>query len=248
MEKQPENDLTEQVIGSNHTNDTTKSPDELTGASTDLTQIKQLEGWHKYIGLGTATMAILAVLTVSTGAIISPIVFVIGALMLLPGYMRAPQPPDGGVVPTSVRFVIWLVFFLVGCFFMPKSPELTAQSNIKQTPTPSPEPTATPTPEPTPTQTPTPTATPVTEQSDTSLINQPMKSWKKASKEDRMLAAGAMTYSAFKDKSKDTTLLAYAAKELFDCLNNMNSEHFQESPVHEVAALCAMGMGWGSKE
>lgn len=217
--------------------------------------IVPLEGWRKYIDLGTATMLLLAIYGLSQKGILAPIIFAIGAYMLVPVLVRVPDK-NGEVLSRGIRLSMWMIFFVIGVLCLPKDKTQQATQpvqtqNSTSTPIP-PKPTSTPVPTPAPTQTPTPTPKPTataTPEEETSLINQPTKNWLKASTDERMIAAGGMAYGVFKNKTKDPQLMAYAAKELFDCVNKAaESEYIQEQAVSETAALCAVMMGWTAQE
>ncbi len=124
---------------------------------------------------------------------------------------------------TKLLVATTLVFFTIfsGC----------EPSEEEQTANPLPTPTATPTPSPSP----TPTAD--------YLHNQPLKNWLSSSPDERRDSAMNMTKGVF--KSKDPDKIAYAAKELEDCLTKLaESKESQDQIIVEMATMCAMGMGW----
>lgn len=211
---------------------------------------KPIKGWRKYIGFGTISLGLLALSSFAAGGIVSPIAFTIGALFLLPGYIRVQQE-DGEYIPVSVRACIWVFFFLIGAYFHPLDPDKKdaqmAEAAKQELPTPTPRPTETPKPTPEPQKTTKPTSTPESKKAianDEPLSNQPMKNWWKATDYERMQAAAFLTYSVFKDKTQDTKLLSLAGQELLACINNVKTDAVDETPVHEIAALCAVGLGW----
>lgn len=125
--------------------------------------IVPLEGWRKYIDLGTATMLLLAIYGLSQKGILAPIIFAIGAYMLVPVLVRVPDK-NGEVLSRGIRLSMWMIFFVIGVLFLPKDktqqatqPVQTQNSTSTAIP---PKPTSTPVPTPAPTQTPTPTPTP----------------------------------------------------------------------------------------
>lgn len=207
------------------------------------------QGWRGYISLGTTTLGLLAIYAASQGAILAPIIFGLGALMLMPTIMQAPLK-DGTKAGCGTRFSLWFIFFAIGLICLPSQKPATPPTSpttkpaetqkLKPTSAPTAKPTTNPTSKPIPSTEPDPPKGTME-----SFVNKPMKEWKKASAEDRLTAAGAMAYGVFKDKSKEPRLIAYAAQELVDCLDKIAEvEQVQENTILEWSSMCAIQMGW----
>lgn len=131
-----------------------------------------IEGWRKYVGFGTITMSLLVMYSISQKAVIATIVYILGALILMPYIARATLK-DGTKAGCGMRFTVWLVFFMIGLIVMPpsQSPETPAsEGNKETTSTPAPVKTEKPAPTPKPTSTPTPTPKPTQARSKEQLL------------------------------------------------------------------------------